>query len=255
MKNTNIKKTIVTLFISGLSVISYANDNTYTIGVQDYENYLPYSQYKNHVYDGLGRAILDLFAKNKGYVFIYEAYPLKRVDDLYLAGKLDFRFPDNPYWVADKKNKIDIKYSPILKFTDGVLILPKNKGKGLSNIKKLGMPLGFTPYGYLDLVNEGKILIYENSRYDGLYLQVLEEKIDGAYANTRVSRYYWRKINGVNNFSVIYDSDLPHTTDYHYISSIKHKKIIEEIDVFLKYPGNKAAIDELKRIYEFDSEE
>ena len=255
MKSIFIKKFVLALLVGCLSGFSFAKENVYTIGVEDYENLLPYSQLKKNVYGGLGKDILDLFAKKKGYTFKYEAYPLKRVDALYLAGKLDLRFPDNPYWVADQKKWIDIKYSPVLKFTDGVLVLPKNKGKGIGSIKVLGMPLGFTPFEYIDLVNEGKIKLIENAGYDGLYKQVLSEKIDGAYANTRVARFYWSQIKGVSEFPVIYDPDLPHTTDYYHISSFKYKNIIDEIDAFLKDPNNKAAIEDLKRIYKFDRDE
>ena len=62
-------KFVFALFLAGVSSFLYAKDQIYTIGVQDYENYLPYSQYKNDVYSGLGKDILDLFAKKKGYVF------------------------------------------------------------------------------------------------------------------------------------------------------------------------------------------
>ena len=255
MKKLRVAKTLLALTFAFLSGFSCAAGQVYTVGVQDYEHHLPYSQYEDKVYSGLGKDILDLFAKKKSYVFKYEAYPLKRVDALYLAGKTDFRFPDNPYWVADQKKGLDIKYTPLLKFTDGVLVLPKNLGKGVGSLKKLGMPLGFTPYGYLDLIKEGKISLYENPSYLGLYDQVWSGKIDGAYANTRVAKYYWSKIKGVGALPVVYDPDLPHTTDFHHISSFKHKNIIDEIDAFMKDESNKAAIEELKRNYKFDRED
>ena len=255
MKSLSTAKFLAAFLLASLTGLAYGKDKTYTVGVEDYENFLPYSQYKSDVYSGLGKDILDLFAKKKGYIFKYQAYPLKRVDGLFLAGKLDFRFPDNPYWVADEKKGLEIKYSPILKFTDGVLVLPKNKGNGINNLKKLGMPLGFTPYEYLDLVKEGKVTLYENPGYDGLYQQVLSGKIDGAYANTRVARYYWNKIKGINDFPVIYDPNLPRTTDFYHISSIKYKNIIDEIDTFMKDESNKAVIEELKRFHKFEREE
>src|SRR5262245_13594149 len=43
----------------------------YTIGVEDYENFLPYSEFKNGVYRGLGRDLLDAFAKEQGFEFDY----------------------------------------------------------------------------------------------------------------------------------------------------------------------------------------
>ena len=59
----------IAILLAGLSSFSSAKGNVYTVGVEDYENFLPYSQYKNEVYSGLGKDILDLFAKKKGYVF------------------------------------------------------------------------------------------------------------------------------------------------------------------------------------------
>ena len=255
MKKPFAGRIYIAILLAGLSGFSSAKGKAYTVGVEDYENFLPYSQYKNEVYSGLGRDILDLFAKKKGYVFKYEAYPLKRLTALFFSGKLDLLFPDNPYWISEQRKGLDIKYTPMLKFTDGVLVLPKNKGNGVNNLKKLGMPLGFTPYEYLDLIKDRKITLFENPGYDGLYQQVFSGKIDGAYANTRVARYYWSKIKGVNEFPVVYDPDLPHTTDLYYISSIRHKDIIDEIKVFMEDDNNKAAIEELKRVHKFDKEE
>ncbi len=252
MKTLRVAKTLLVLAFASFSSFSFAADQVYTIGVQDYEHYLPYSHYENEVYSGLGRDILDLFAKKKGYVFKYEAYPIKRLNWLYLGGKVDFRFPDNPYWVANQKKGLDIKYAPLLKFADGVLVSPKNLGKGVGGLKRLGMPLGYTPYAYLDLVKEGKITLYENPSYLGLYDQVWSGKIDGAYANIRVAKYYWRKIKGVEALPVVYDPGLPHVSDFHHIGSFKHKDIIDEIDAFMKDESNKAAIEELKRSYKFD---
>jgi hypothetical protein len=221
----------------------------FTVGVQDYENYLPYSEYKNGEYRGLGRAILDAFAKDNGYIFQYEVYPLKRRDQLLVKDKLDFAFPDNPYWISDQKKGLKVTYAPILEFTDGMLVRPADLGKDVSRIKTLGMPLGFTPYPYMKYVQAGQINIDESPQYDKLYEKLIAGRVDGAYMNVRVANYYWSKIQKWDESPVRFDENLPHVTDFHYLSSTKHPEVIEEFKKFMK--ENKALIDDLKKQYQF----
>ncbi len=255
MKIFHSIKCVHAIFLLALFGFAHAEGRRYTIGVEDFENILPYSQYSNNTYSGLGKDILDLFAKKKGYNFIYKPFPVKRANSMFFAGELDFRFPDNPYWVADQKSGIAIKYAPVLPFTDGIVLLPKNRNKGIDNLKKLGIPTGFTPYKYLGLINEGKIKIFEAYRYNELYHQVLAGRVDGAYVNIKVARYYFSQIKKSDDLPVVFDPSLPHNTGFHYISSIKHPEIIAEIDAFLKDANNKPAIEELKRAYRFDRED
>ncbi|MBV8636386.1 MAG: hypothetical protein JO002_17980, partial [Burkholderiaceae bacterium] len=57
--------------LAGGASCVWANERTFTVGVEDYPNFLPYSEFKNDTYGGLGRAILDAFAKKHGYKFEY----------------------------------------------------------------------------------------------------------------------------------------------------------------------------------------
>jgi hypothetical protein len=221
----------------------------FTIGVQDYENYLPYSEVKNGEYRGLGRAILDLFARENGYVFDYVVLPLKRRDLLFVGGKLDFAFPDNPNWIPDLKKGKTIVYAPMLEFVDGVLVRPDDLRKGIDRIKKLGIPLGFTPYPYQQQIEAGTIKVEESGSYDKLYEKLVLKRVDGAYMNTRVAQYYWSHIQHWDEAPVRYDPDLPHAAGYHFLSSSKHPEIIEGFKQFMI--ENKAAIENLKKQYQF----
>lgn len=221
----------------------------FTVGVQDYENYLPYSEYKNGEYRGLGRAILDAFAKENGYVFQYVVYPLKRRDLQFVIGKLDFAFPDNPNWITDQKKGKNISYAPMLEFTDGVLVRPEDLGKPVTRIKILGIPLGFTPYPYSSYIDSGAMKLDHSSAYDKLYEKLVVKRLDGAYMNTRVAAYYWSNILGWEEAPVRYDANLPHATGYHYLSSMHYPEIIEQFKKFMI--DNKAMIDNLKKQYRF----
>ncbi len=237
------------LFVLGVGLSFSKEKIAFTIGVEDYENFMPYSQYKNGTYDGLGKVILDIFAIENGYVFSYEVYPLKRRDRLFVEGKLDLIFPDNPYWITDMKKGLDVRYVPMLAYTDGVVVLPENKGRGKEFLKRLGMPLGFTPYQYLADVWAGKIELQESS-YRGLHSKVISGRIDGAYVNIRIARYYWSNMRDTGEKRLVFDPDLPHARGYWSLSSVKYPEVIKAFKTFLK--KNEDRIDELKRIYRFE---
>lgn len=235
--------------LTALTAEVATSQSRFTIGVQDYQNYLPYSEYKDGVYSGLGRAILDAFAQAQGYKFDYQAYPLKRRDLMFARSEFDFSFPDNPNWVPELKRGLDIQYTPMLEFTDGVLVLPEKLGKGVSGIKTLGIPLGFTPYPFSDLIKSGAVKVTESAAYDSLYLLLLKPRIDGAYANIRVAAYYWANIEKNRQATFVYDPQLPHSNGFHFLATIKHRKILAEFERFIQ--DNPALITRLKTEYQF----
>jgi ABC-type amino acid transport substrate-binding protein len=247
----------LTIFATAALLLSQAavaaeDAKTFTVGVEDYPNFLPYSEYKDGKYDGLGKDILDAFARQQGYTFVYQVYPLKRRDRLFVDGRVDFAFPDNPNWVADLKKHVNISYAPMLEFTDGVQVRAEDKGKGVDRIKVLGIPLGFTPYPYQQLMSTGALRVEESAEYDALYQKLALKRVDGAYMNTRIATYYWAKIRN-QDAPVVYDPNLPHASGFWYFSSHKYPKIVEEFKKFMV--TNKEQIDELKKHYQFHSGE
>ncbi|WP_157725098.1 ABC transporter substrate-binding protein [Vogesella sp. LIG4] len=226
-----------------------AGTTTFTVGVEDYPNFLPYSSYQNGQYRGLGKDILDAFAREHGYTFHYRVFPLKRRDMLFVEGKLDFSFPDNPNWVTDLKKNAAISYVPMLPFTDGVLVRPEHVGKGLAHLKVLGVPLGFTPYPYQQLINNGALQVEEVTQYDALYQKLLTRHVDGTYMNTRIARYYWSRIRKTAKEPVVYDPALPHATGFWYLSTTRHTDVIEAFKQFLV--SHRKEIDALKLQYGF----
>lgn len=229
----------------------WADTKTFVIGVEDVKNFLPYSEYSENAYHGLNRDILDAFAKQKGYTFNYQIVPIKRKFALFVDSKLDFIFPDNPNWMSEQKKSITVHYAPTLEFTTGVLVRNQFMGAGVSHLKVLGVPLGFVPYPFQQLMSAGAMRIEESTEYDSLYQKLILGRVDGAYMDVRVAKYYWSKIKKSNDPPIEYDPDLPHASDYFCLSSINHPEIIKEFQQFLD--ANKALIDSLKAKYEFAS--
>ena len=238
----------IALFIGAAQA---ADKKAFSVGVEDYKNWLPYSEVRNGVYGGLGKDILDAFAKHMGYTFTYEIYPLKRRDRLFVDGLVDLSFPDNPNWVVEMKKELKISYAPVLEFTDGVLVRPENLGHGVGRLKALGIPLGFTPYPYQQLMSAGSLRIEETADYDSLYEKLIMRRVDGAYMNTRIARHYWTRIRKLPHVPVLYDPDLPHASGQWYLSSHKYSRVIEEFRRFMQ--TNRAEVEELKKKYNFVS--
>ena len=217
----------------------------YTVGVEDYENFLPYSEWKNGVYQGLGHDMLQAFATSRGFEFRYVVLPLKRRDAMFVRGELDFIFPDNPNWVTTLKGSLRIAYAPMMEFTDGVLVRPQDLGKGVSRIKVLGIPNGFTPYPYQQLINSGQMRIEESVQYDRLYEKLQRGRVDGAYLNTRIAEYYFAHVVREGGEAPVFDPDLPHASGHWYLSSFKHPAEVVAMREFIR--DNPAQINEMKQ--------
>lgn len=219
----------------------------FTVGVQNFKDYLPYSQYENGNYRGFSRKLLDHFASAQGYTFTYVAYPVKRLYRVFLEQGVDFKYPDNPYWSADLKQGKTITYSdPVVEYIDGVLVTPQRRGQGIDALKTLGVIRGFTPFAYMKRIQAGGLQTTENRHYEGLLRQTLAGRVDGAYLNIAVSRYYLKQYLHDTNV-LVFDPDLPHTRSFRHLSSMKYPQIIAEFNTFLQ--THRAEVDKIKQEY------
>ncbi|MCX4025742.1 transporter substrate-binding domain-containing protein [Endozoicomonas sp. SM1973] len=232
-----------------MSVTTLTCANSFTVGVEDID-YYPFYRYKNKEYSGAAYDILEAFAKKNNYTFTYKGMPITRLLKSYLNGEVDFKFPDNIYWGQQDKKNYSVTYSqPVLKFIDGGLVKPENKGKGIEWLKRLGTLRGFTAWDYLDLIKAKKISLRGVSSLDSLIKQVVSDRLDAAYFNVHVASYYLKhELNkeGV----VIFDESLPHTKSNYHLSSIKHAKIINQFNQFLL--EEQTSIKKIIEKYELD---
>jgi polar amino acid transport system substrate-binding protein len=219
---------------------------SYVVGVEAL-NYYPHYSDEGKQYSGFARDLLDAFAKSKGYRFDYKILPVARLYESFFAGELDFKYPDNKLWQETKRNGLIINYSdPVVSYTDGVFVLPTNKGKGIEALKTLGTVRGFTPWDYLGLVESGKIKIQEVNSFQQSLLQGLSSRVDGVYMNTEVGNY---QLNTVikKPGALVFDDELPSSKGFYTLSSVKNAEVIAEFSRFLVEHSTEVA--ELKAKY------
>lgn len=213
--------------------IGNAYADTFKIGVEEI-NYFPHYMANHGEYTGYARELLDAFAAQNGYKFEYVILPIKRLSATYFDEQLlDFKFPDNPNWMPGLREGKNVYYSDtVISVTEGLMVLPKNKGKGLGAIKNIGTIIGFTPRPYQEQINNGSIKVYENPSFDGLIRQALIGRVDAAYIDIEVGSSILDRTFKLPG-QLVFDPDLPHVLSRFSLSSIAHPDVIRQFNDFL----------------------
>lgn len=237
-------KALVVLLSLLVSAVVGADGKTFTVGVENLE-YSPHYSYEGGEYKGFGAEVLKAFAKEKGYTLQFKAYPVARLIGVFVAGEVDFKYPDNANWAGDAKQGKTIVYSDaVAQFTDGALVLPDMKGK--VQLKALGAPRGFTPWVYMADVSAGKLKLQELDTLDAVIKSVQAKRVDAGYANIDVAAHYMKNVMKTPDV-LVFDSALPHDNGTYHLSTIKQAAVVAEFNQFLK--DKKAVIDGLKAQY------
>lgn len=167
----------------------------------------------------------------------------------FLHGQVDMKMPDNEYWSADIKEGKNIIYSkPIVEYIDGVMVKPENIIYGIDDLENMGVVLGFTPFAYSDLIEEGKINMHETRSLEGLLNQVILGRVDGGYINISVAEHYMKEWG--ENEKLLFNRNLPFTKSTRHLSTINHPELIDKFNEFLIKEKDK--IDALKEKYKVE---
>lgn len=210
------------------------------VGVE-LQPYQPYSDVQGGEYRGYARDLLDAFAAEYGYRFVYTPLPVRRLLSDFLAGRVDLKFPDHPQWNADQKAGHAVRYSqPAAPYVDGILVKPKHLGQGMQRIELLGTQNGFTPWPYLSEIRGGRIRLIQANQIESLLRMASSDRVDAVYLNPRVVAYQLKQMDMAAE-SLVFDPTLPHVEDHYYLSSIHHPQLIEAFDRFLEQRADQIA--------------
>ena len=224
-----------------------ATPKQFIVGVENL-NFFPIyaTKEKSLSYHGFAKDLLELFARESNYLFYYKPLPIKRLLRDFIKKQIDLKFPDSKFWSAKQKKAFNITYSdPVVTIRGAVMTIPEKSG-----IKKtpyvMGIILGFTPWQFTRKIEMGEIKLQYVPTAKILFRLAMKGRIDGAFTELSVPRYYLKKI-GKEGALVADQSMLKIVPETYHISSIKHPKIIQKFNRFLN--KNKKVIKELKKRY------
>lgn len=256
MINNQLKvkyKSVISLALSLITLpLSAENTSnmlkTYSIGVQNFEDFQPYSTYQDNHYGGFNRDLLDMFANKHSIKFEYKVRPIKRLYSEFLKGLLDFKYPDSDNWSPEKKKTAQIYYShAVVEYIDGLIVKKENQGKSFSEIKKISIINGFTAETrYQQAKQQGQLAYVGGASYKRLLDLVEQGRVDGAYFDITIAEYHIAQSKEKRD-NLVFASNLPYIKGTRRLSSIKHPEIIKKFNQFLI--DYKRQIDALKLRY------
>jgi len=206
----------------------------FLVGVEDIR-YYPQSSTNNGIYTGYGRAVLDEFARSRGYEFEYVPLPVLRLfDRFFQTDELDFKYPDNPEWQRSLRPVRGIWYSDqISEAYDGVMVLPLRKTMKVAHLRVLGTVRGFTATKYGHLIESGQVELIYTDDYLSLIRLVLQGRVDGGFGCLAVARYNLEHMERSSE-ALTLAPNLPYTRVGYRLSTRKHPAIIRELNEYLQ---------------------
>ena len=117
---THVCKLII--FSTCLLFVSNSTSKEFIIGVEDV-SYYPLFDFTTQR-NTYAKELLDLYAKSKGYKFIYLPLPIKRFERWLIEEKIDFKYPDNARWYPDPSIRGIFTFSDsTIKIVSGTTVL------------------------------------------------------------------------------------------------------------------------------------
>ncbi|NEX20224.1 amino acid ABC transporter substrate-binding protein [Thiorhodococcus mannitoliphagus] len=212
----------------------------YLVGVENID-YRPYQAGHTGTFEGFGRELLDAFAVAADIEFDYLPLPPSRLLPSLLQDRIDFKYPDDSDWSLAQREGYEIHYSrPILGYVDGTLVTPQRLGLPASEIRTLGTLIGFTPIAWRSRLSQGQVSLKENADFTALFQQVLNHRLDAAYANVAVARDQSMRSFGRPDV-LRFDPSLPFARGDYRLSTRRHPALIERFDAWIQLESEAVA--------------
>lgn len=233
---------LVTL-AGAVSVCRLSHAESIEIGLERLE-YAPYYTTMEEPLRGAAIDLLQRFEQLTPYTVSFNVLPVARLLTSQLQRKVLYKFPANPTWAQNAKESHTIYYSdPVFQYTDGTLIKVENQGK---EMRSIGVVRGFTPWDYLSDIEMKKLNLVEGPTLSGMIKMLNAGRIDGLYCNIKVAEQLLTEVLG-DKHEIIFESNLPHTTSFYYLSSSGDARLIELFNVYLQQ--DQSFIEALKAQY------
>jgi hypothetical protein len=205
----------------------------YIVASQNF-NYYPHYNFQSETDKGFIWAVLQEFSKFSGHQFIYRPMPVLRLQRELEKGTIDLVYPDNPLFKNTQTFAKGKYYSDtIVRTLGGTMVKLSRLGEDISKIKRLSIPLGFTPQlGWESLINSKKVsLIPVVTPMAELQLLALG-RVDAAEVDYFVSQYQLQNNPEFKEFK--FDPNLPKSEVEFKLSTIKQTWLIDEINEFIR---------------------
>ena len=219
----------------------------YIVGVEDV-NYYPLFDFdaRGTVKPSFARDLLTRFFESENLKFKFLPLPIKRFDRWYIEHSIDFKYPDNFRWRADKENKMGITFSnPVIEVEAGTYVLKAHADITRDKVKKLATIRGFYPTLWIKEVHSKQLVLHEENLPVSIVKQVLYGYSDATNIDKNVIRESLKRLG--REGEIVLAKNIMHQRFFYHFSSITHPEVIEKFNRFLE--NNQPFIQQLKAKY------
>jgi polar amino acid transport system substrate-binding protein len=205
--------------------------DSFVMGVEDV-NYYPYFDFTSDN-ASFSKTLFDQFAKDSGHQISYLSLPIKQFPKWLYEENIDFKFPDNARWQETSNiHQLKIHFSDeIVAMTAGTLVMAKNKHKKEAFFKSIGTITGFHPTLWMKQIEQGKVIIYEDSSSKILVKHLVNGLIDGLDIDLAVANDGLKKLH-IQEKLVINEHLTKQIYSYQ-MSTVKYPEIIKQFNQWL----------------------
>lgn len=230
---------------------NYSRADTIVIGTQNF-HYYPHYDFTSEDDKGLAWAIFEAFKATTKHEFVYISMPVLRLQKELAKGSVDFIYPDNPKWYNPiMSNTFKTFSQPVTRALGGTILRHDKVGAGIAEIRRLAMPLGFTPVNWQERVDKQLThLIRVNDTLNALEL-IAKNKADAANLEYHVTQHIASQQPSLGKFTL--DPELPHDGVAFMLATVSHTELLDEFNAFLA--SHQALIEQLHKQYRVKSPE
>lgn len=218
----------------------------YIVASQNF-NYYPHYNFQSPTDKGFIWAFLEEFSQFSGHQFTYQPMPVLRLQRELEKGTIDLVYPDNLLFNNAQTYAKGKYYSDTIAETlGGTMVKSSILGRDISTIKRLSIPLGYTPQiGWSKLIEAKKLtLVPVVTPLAELQLLALD-RVDAAEVDYFVSQYQLQNNPEFRDFK--FDPTLPNSKVEFKLSTISQTWLVDEINDFMR--SHPQVIERLKLQY------
>lgn len=237
---------VILILIPQIAFAHNKEGKKYIVGVEKYGKAPLYYLNEKGELCGMYREIFDKFAEDTGIEIDYKPLDINNLFKEYFDNKIDFKLPDNPTWRAADKRKFNTIYSkPLHVAIEAIFVRPSDYSKTIDDISSLGITNDVPIWSVQHYISINKFTVVKEDECDSLAKQVIEGKIDAMLCNYFVVSHLLETKYGKGELR--FNMNMPYVDDYYYISTIKHREVIEEFDQW--FEKNKPWVEDLHKKY------
>jgi hypothetical protein len=219
---------------------------TYSVASQNF-NYYPHYNFQSDTDKGFIWAVLQEFSEFSGHEFTYHPMPVLRLQRELEKGSIDLIYPDNPLFNNNQTFAKGKYYSDtIVRTLGGTMVKSSRLGENIDTIKRLSIPLGFTPQlDWVNLIDSQKVTLIEVVTPVAELQLLALDRVDAAEVDYFVSQYQLQ--NNPDFKHLKFNPELPNSEVEFKLSTIKQAWLVDEINDFIS--SQPELIEKLKLQY------